>query len=125
MDVKDGIVLVYSGTECWYENFLYGIEEESVPIYCISAESEEDIKEYDALAMATFASKHSVFEIGVGVDRDNIVIRHRLQKESAPLLDVGRNDDEEIIRLQGNNVARIVKKLPLILDDVRLRYQES
>lgn len=125
MDIKEGIVLVYSGAECWYESFLHGIEEESVPIYCIAAESEEDIKEYDALAMATFASKYSVFEIGVGVDRDNIVIRHRLQKESAPLLDVSRNNDEEIIRLQGNNVARIVKKLPLILDDERLWKQRS
>lgn len=120
MDTKEGIVLIASCEECWYESFLHGIEEESVPIYCISAENEEDIIEYDALAMATFASKYSAFEIGVGADNEKIVIRHRLQKESTPLLDIDKEDGEEIIRIQGSNAARIVKKLPLFLADERL-----
>lgn len=115
----DAIVLMYSGNEdlCWYQSFLYGIEEESVPIRCINAEDAEDVNEYDALAMARVASKNSVFEIGVGVDHENIIVRHRLQKEDEYLFKVSRGEADEKIRIQGHNTARIIKKLPLFLDN--------
>lgn len=124
MVTKEGIVLIYSTSECWYESFLYGIEEEGVAIHCIEAAGEEAVEKYDALTMATLAAGYSVFEIGVGVDKDSVVIRHRLQKETEPLLEVNRKAGNEIIRLQGSNTARLVKKTPLFLNDEQLWKQE-
>lgn len=123
MNTIDGIVLIYSKGADWYQSFLHGIEEEGVPVQRIAAENEEEIREYDALALAKVASKYSVFDIGVGIDDQKIAIRHRLQSEETPLLEVSSRDEEEIIRLQGHNTARIIRKLPLFLDDDRLWRQ--
>lgn len=123
MGTIEGIVLIYSKGADWYQSFLHGIEEESVPVHCVAAENEDEITEYDALSLAKVASNYSVFEIGVGIDDQRIAIRHRLQSEDSPLLEVSRTDDEEIIRLQGHNTARIIRKLPLFLDDDRLWRQ--
>lgn len=128
----DAIVLVYSDNvrhekhevrqlsntadSCWHQDFLYGIEEESVPIKCINSKDIDDIKEPDALAMAKVASKCSVFEIGVGVDCESIIVRHRLQGEDDYLFKISRDASDEEVRIQGHNTARIIKKLPLFLD---------
>ena len=129
----DAIVLIYSDSikygnhekeddlnykeVWWHQNFLYGMEEEGVPIRCINAMDIEEINKYDALTMARNASSYSAFEIGVGVDAEKIIVRHRVQNDDEYLFVVGIRDDDKQIRIQGQNTARIIKKLPLFLDN--------
>ena len=119
MEVKDGLLLLYSTEEIkpWYEDFFYGVEEEGVPIYCVNS-SDEALTDRDALCLAKLSAHYCCFDLGIGADEDELVIRHRLQSDDAPLFSVSRNTAKSAgIRRAGHNAARIIKSVPLILDE--------
>lgn len=117
MEVMEGLVLIHTGQDNhkWYEEFFYGIEEEGVPIFNLSVEDVEELKAIDPYEMAVYATQYSVFELGIGADDKEIVVRHRLQRDALPLMKCTKDDNAEAIRILGTNTARIIKKLPLIL----------
>lgn len=116
MEVKDGLLLLFSAKEeePWYREFLYGVEEEGIPIYCIDGR-EECGADRSALSLANSAAQLCCFDLGIGADEERLLLRHRLQKDEAPLLQVSRKDTGEAIRRMGHNAARIIKSDPLIL----------
>ena len=114
----EGLVLLYTGKDQknWFDGFYYGVEEEGVPVFSINVDEEEDLSLGTAFEMAEFAAQHSVFDIGLGADAHEIILRHRQQKDGEPLLKCTKDDDPQTIRVLGTNAARMIKRLPLILD---------
>lgn len=119
METKDGLLLLYSFEETtpWYEHFLYGVEEEGIPIYCIDSKK-EDLPVCDAIALAKVSAHYSCFDLGIGADERELVVCHRLQNNDIPLIKILRSGEcHERMRRAGHNTARIIKSVPLILDD--------
>lgn len=127
MEIKDGLLLLFSQPEeePWYKEFLYGVEEEGIPLYCLDGREEASCGS-DALSLANTAARFCCFELGIGADQDLLILRHRLQKNEAPLLWISRESGEEAaIRQLGHNAARIVKSAPLILDPGEEIFQQE
>lgn len=116
MEMKDGLLLLYFGQEDppWYKEFFYGVEEEGLPLHCL--DGREESPGSDALSLANTAARFCCFELGIGADSEQLILRHRLQRDEAPLLLVSRKEGKDAIRQMGHNAARIVKSAPLILD---------
>lgn len=120
LDALEGLLLLFSTeetniTEPWYKDFLYGIEEEGIPLYCVDSK-EECLQEQTATCLANTSACYCCFDLGIGVDDKSLIIRHRLQKNTEPLLQIFRKDaTSNEIRQLGHNTARIIKSLPLIL----------
>ena len=116
-DTKEGLLLFFSTEEAefWFEEFLYGVEEEGLPLYLMNSRK-ENIAEQDSVSLANMAAYYCCFDLGIGVDKDKLVIRHRLQKDKDPLLELDRKSaSRKKIRRMGHNAARIIKSDPLML----------
>ena len=85
---------------------MYGIEEEGIP-YEVTEE-----KFHDAVSLAWEASQQSRLSVGLGLDRDTLVLHFSKLKESEPLFQISARSPEWDIRAMGSNAARLVKKLP-------------
>lgn len=119
LDAKEGLLILFSTeeTDVWYEEFLYGVEEEGLPLFFVS-NKQETLSKDDALSLAETAAYYSCFGLGIGIDADKLIVRHRLQKDAAPIFVLDREtDNSKTIRVTGHNAARIIKSLPLMLDE--------
>ena len=85
---------------------VYGIEEEGIPCEV----SEEDFP--NAASLAWQASQQSRLNVGLGLDRDTLVLQFNKLKESEPLFQISSRSPEWDVRAMGANAARLVKKLP-------------
>ena len=85
---------------------VFGIEEEGIPCEV----SEEAFP--NAVSLAYQASQQSRLSVGLGLDRDTLVLHFSKLKESEPLFQISARSPEWDIRAMGSNAARLVKKLP-------------
>ena len=85
---------------------VFGIEEEGIPCEV----SVEDFPNADSLAYQ--ASQQSRLGVGLGLDRDTLVLQFSKLKESEPLFQISARSPEWDVRAMGANAARLVKKLP-------------
>lgn len=84
----------------------YGMEEEGIPW-------EEDAREgMDALALSWEAAQASRLEVGLGLDRQFVVLHYSKLQQDQPLYRVPARQMDQV-RAIGANAARLVKKLPL------------
>lgn len=84
----------------------YGMEEEGIPW-------EEDTREgMDALALSWEAAQASRLEVGLGLDRQFVVLHYSKLQQDQPLYRVPARQADQV-RAIGANAARLVKKLPL------------
>lgn len=84
----------------------YGMEEEGIPW-------EEDTREgMDALALSWEAAQASRLEVGLGLDRQFVVLHYSKLEQDQPLYRVPARQADQV-RAIGANAARLVKKLPL------------
>jgi len=82
------------------------MEEEGIPW-------EEGTKEgMDAQDLAWEAAQSSRLEIGLGVDRQFVVLHYSKLGQDRPLYRVPARQSDQV-RVLGSNGARMVKKLPL------------
>jgi len=84
----------------------YGVEEESVP-YEIEISNAGD-----ATALAWQASLASRLDVGIGLDRDKLVLNYEKLSSNQPLYVVSARSPVEQVRAVGANAARLVKRLP-------------
>ena len=85
---------------------VFGIEEEGIPCEV----SEENFP--NAASLAWQASQQSRLNVGLGLDRDTLVLQFNKLKESEPLFQISSRSPEWDVRAIGANAARLVKKLP-------------
>ena len=84
----------------------YGMEEEGIPW-------EEGTREgVDALALSWEAAQASRLEVGLGLDRQFVVLHYSKLQQDQPLYRVPARQADQV-RAIGANAARLVKKLPL------------
>lgn len=84
----------------------YGMEEEGIPW-------EENTREgMDALALSWEAAQASRLEVGLGLDRQFVVLHYSKLQQDQPLYRVPARQMDQV-RAIGANAARLVKKLPL------------
>lgn len=84
----------------------YGMEEEGIPW-------EEATKGgMDALDLAWEAAQASRLEVGLGLDRQFVVLHYSKLSQDRPLYRVPARQSDQV-RILGANAARLVKKLPL------------
>ena len=84
----------------------YGMEEEGIPWEVATSEG------MDALALAWEGAQASRLEVGVGVDRQFVVLHYNKLAQDQPLYRVPARQSDQV-RILGSNAARLVKKLPL------------
>ena len=83
-----------------------GMEEEGIPW-------EESTKQgMDALNLAWEAAQASRLEVGLGLDRQFVVLHYSKLDQDQPLYRVPARQADQV-RAIGANAARLVKKLPL------------
>ena len=83
-----------------------GMEEEGIPW-------EEDTREgMDALKLSWEAAQASRLEVGLGLDRQFVVLHYSKLDQDQPLYRVPARQADQV-RAIGANAARLVKKLPL------------
>ena len=90
----------------------YGMEEEGIPW-------EAEVGTEEALTLAWEAAQNSRLDVGVGLDRDELILQYAKLDRSKPLFRISANSGEEAVRALGANAARLVKKLPLKAMDRR------
>ena len=84
----------------------YGMEEEGIPW-------EESTRQgMDALNLAWEAAQASRLEVGLGLDRQFVVLHYSKLGQDQPLYRVPARQMDQV-RAIGANAARLVKKLPL------------
>jgi hypothetical protein len=85
-----------------------GAEEEGVPCQALEGSAE------DALTLANLAAQGSHISVGVGVDRNRIVLQEAHMPQTMPVLSLEWNGSEmQLLRLIGSNAGRMVKRMPL------------
>lgn len=87
------------------KEILWGIEEEGIP-YEISPVNNEN-----AVDNGYKASIESSLGVGIGVDKDIIVLHYNRLNQDRPLFTISRNSDSNKIRSLGANAARLVTKI--------------
>lgn len=88
------------------QQLLYGLEEEGIPWEIWTAEEE------DALMLAWNGAQASRLGVGVGMDRQSVVLNMSKLAQEKPLFQIPIQSVEQA-RILGANAARLVKKLPL------------
>lgn len=84
----------------------YGMEEEGIPW-------EVETGTGDALSLAWEAARSSRLEVGVGLDRQALILHYSKLEREQPLFRISADSGVETVRALGANAARLVKKLPL------------
>ena len=85
---------------------VFGIEEEGIPCEV----SEEAFP--NAVSLAFQASQQSKLNVGLGLDRDTLVLHFNKLKENEPLFQISARSPEWDVRAIGANAARLVKRIP-------------
>ena len=67
----------------------------------------------DALSLAWEAARSSRLEVGIGLDRQALVLHYSKLEREQPLFRIPADSGMETVRALGANAARLVKKLPL------------
>lgn len=97
-------------TEAQLRDVLLGTEEEGVPVEV------ERSTELNPLTLAHHASEASVLGVGIGVSLDYVVITTDKLPEDRPYIARFLNAGEDSDRALGANAARLVKRLPLLVN---------
>ena len=85
---------------------VFGIEEEGIPCEV----SEEAFP--NAVSLAFEASQQSKLNVGLGLDRDTLVLHFNKLKENEHLFQISARSPEWDVRAIGANAARLVKRIP-------------
>lgn len=88
------------------KELFYGLEEEGIPWEYAAKPGA------DALSMAWEAAQASRLEVGLGVDRQHVVLHFSKLERDQPLYRTFARQLGQV-RVLGANAARLVKKLPL------------
>lgn len=99
-----------SVTDSALRHILLGAEEEGVPVEV------ERKDELNPLTLAHRASRESVLGVGMGVALDYVVITTEKLPENRPYIARYLNAGDSSDRTLGANAARIVKRLPLLVN---------
>lgn len=93
-----------------------GIEEEGVP-YFVEYINENEINLENINKYAYIESKKSKLNLGIALCKKRAVFHFTKLNESKPLfiIDNLEDSDKKIRRIYGNNIARVVKGVPLKL----------
>ena len=67
----------------------------------------------NALSLAWEAARSSRLEVGIGLDRQALVLHYSKLEREQPLFRIPADSGMETVRALGANAARLVKKLPL------------
>ena len=67
----------------------------------------------DARSQGSSAARSSRLEVGIGLDRQALVLHYSKLEREQPLFRIPANSGMETVRALGANAARLVKKLPL------------
>lgn len=105
-------VVVPPGAEYYFQWVAVGAEEEGVPCRQVDADGVEP------LAQAFVAAQSSRLGVGVAVGRGHTVLHeaHMPQTHPVQLLPLA-SDGRRVCRLTGSNAGRLVKRMPLRLED--------
>lgn len=85
---------------------LWGIEEEGIPFEVFPVDIE------NAIDSGYKASVESSLGVGIGIDKDMIVLHYNKLNQDSPLFKISRRSDSTKIRYLGANAARLVIKMP-------------
>jgi hypothetical protein len=89
---------------------LWGLEEEGIPA---SLQEKESGK---AVALAKAAANGSMLNVGIGMNKTEVVLHHRDLPLEGPLFSLGTKElIQTRLRILGANAARLVKGNPLIV----------
>ena len=88
------------------KQLLYGLEVSGIPWESGTTDGA------DALALAWEAAQASRLEVGLGLDRQFVVLHYSKLDQGRPLYRVPARQADQV-RALGANAARLVKKLPL------------
>jgi len=92
---------------------LWGLEEEGIP-----AELKEMEAESSAVLLAKLAADSSSLNVGIGIDKAEVVLHHRDLLQENPLFSLGAEElNRTNLRCLGANAARLFKGNPLIFQD--------
>ena len=92
---------------------LWGLEEEGIP-----AELKEMEGESAAVLLSKLAADSSSLNVGIGMDKSEVVLHHRDLPREKPLFSLGAEElNRTNLRCLGANAARLVKGNPLIFQD--------
>lgn len=89
-----------------FKDMLLGIEEEGIP-YQIKV-----FGDYDCNKLASMASNDSLLGVGIGIDKNCIVLHQERLDPNRNVFSIELNSKPEKLREMGENAARIVKKVP-------------
>lgn len=93
-------------------SIFWGLEEEGIPAKLAEKESGE------AAALAKAAANGSMLNVGIGINKNEVVLHHRDLAPREPLFVIGPEALNQInLRRIGANAARLVKGNPLIVPD--------
>lgn len=87
-------------------NVFWGIEEEGIPY-------EKVLDNGDAITLSYKGAIESKLGVGIGIDKDLVVLHFNKLNKKEPLLKYRTTEDEMILRSIGTNGARLVKRMPL------------
>ncbi|AUV26878.1 glycerol dehydratase reactivase beta/small subunit family protein [Citrobacter sp. RHBSTW-00678] len=92
-------------TDVW-SDVLLGIEEEGIPFVIQESPST------DVIHNAWLAACQSPLLVGIGCNREKLVVHYKNLPTSAPLFTLTYQQDNHARRSIGNNAARLVKGIP-------------
>lgn len=89
-----------------WNDVLLGIEEEGIPFVVQESHSA------DIIHSAWLAACQSPLLVGIGCNREQLVVHYKNLPTSAPLFTLTYQKDSHARRRIGNNAARLVKGIP-------------
>ncbi|MBA7801024.1 glycerol dehydratase reactivase beta/small subunit family protein [Citrobacter freundii] len=89
-----------------WNDVLLGIEEEGIPFVVQESHSA------DIILSAWLAACQSPLLVGIGCNREQLVVHYKNLPTSAPLFTLMYHQDSHARRCIGNNAARLVKGIP-------------
>ncbi|WP_213134010.1 glycerol dehydratase reactivase beta/small subunit family protein [Citrobacter sp. FP75] len=101
-------IVIFAQGDCTslWNDVLLGIEEEGIPFVIRECHST------DIIHSAWLAACQSPLLVGIGCNRETLVVHYKNLPTSAPLFTLMYQQDSHARRSIGNNAARLVKGIP-------------
>ena len=101
-------IVIFTTSDCIavWNDVLLGIEEEGIPFVIQVSQST------DVIHNAWLAACQSPLLVGIGCNREKLVVHYKNLPTSAPLFTLTYQQDSHTRRSIGNNAARLVKGIP-------------
>lgn len=98
---------------------LWGLEEEGIPARL------EEKEKGPAVTLAKSAANGSMLNVGIGINKNEVVLHHRDLPPRGPLFVLGPGEmNRTNLRRLGANAARLVKGNPLVVPDTLLEPEK-